>query len=108
MTYIPNISTLRVMKVINGVKHYYENGVLVHTEGSTSLSAKIGMAVDSAVDLVKSGAATDTELGEQRLSTCEKCPVYNKEKQLCTNCGCFMPVKVKFVAMKCPLQNWEK
>lgn len=49
-----------------------------------------------------------TEVAENRLETCKGCPDYRPEKYTCSQCGCLMPLKVKFKYSKCPVGRWEE
>ena len=40
----------------------------------------------------------------KRWETCLGCPLLKDER--CTECGCFMKVKVAFVTSKCPIGKW--
>ena len=42
---------------------------------------------------------------EHRISICRQCPKFTPEER-CTECGCFMKVKVAFITSKCPLSKW--
>lgn len=45
-------------------------------------------------------------ISEERRQVCQSCDqlsTYN----ICNQCGCFMPMKVKLAAAKCPLQKWN-
>jgi Family of unknown function (DUF6171) len=43
-------------------------------------------------------------LSERRMEICNQCPEYHH--YICRQCGCFMPIKVKFTANRCPLGKW--
>ena len=45
------------------------------------------------------------ELAQQRYETCKACDKLTAIKT-CSECGCFMPAKVKFAASTCPLNKW--
>lgn len=45
------------------------------------------------------------EIREHRFSLCKGCPKFTPQER-CTECGCFMKVKVAFVTSKCPLGKW--
>lgn len=45
------------------------------------------------------------ELRLSRLSICQDCSSYTSLK-VCTECGCIMPLKVKFQNAVCPLNKW--
>lgn len=70
---------------------------------------------DVAKDIIKGDLKiTPEELSRKRLSVCESCPEYGKNRnqtgmvnsQRCSLCGCFMPVKVKLVRATCPANKW--
>ncbi len=44
-------------------------------------------------------------LRHARWETCKSCPLLTKFKT-CSDCGCFMPVKVDMPAAKCPKGKW--
>lgn len=44
------------------------------------------------------------EVREHRWNTCKGCPMLQNNR--CTECGCFMKVKVAFHATSCPLGKW--
>lgn len=41
---------------------------------------------------------------ESRLAICSECPLYQDD--MCTECGCFMPVKAGLMVGDCPLDKW--
>jgi hypothetical protein len=43
---------------------------------------------------------------EARLEVCNGCDLFNKERQRCSKCGCYMKAKSQFKASKCPLGKW--
>ena len=43
---------------------------------------------------------------ENRMEICKSCDRFQQELRFCKECGCFMPVKVKFVKSVCPLNKW--
>ncbi len=44
------------------------------------------------------------EIRESRWSVCQSCPFLQNDR--CTQCGCFMKVKVAFHTSKCPEGKW--
>ena len=44
---------------------------------------------------------------DKRFSLCKSCE-YLSEKERCMKCGCFMKIKTKFAAMKCPIGKWDR
>ena len=45
------------------------------------------------------------EKEEERYALCEACPHLTIAKT-CTQCGCFMPAKVKLLHASCPITKW--
>jgi len=50
------------------------------------------------------GATVDKTTYQARLGVCDACP--QRDNQRCKRCGCFVSVKAKFPAEKCPLGLW--
>jgi hypothetical protein len=57
------------------------------------------------------------KIAEDRWEICKQCPklLYdetnpdtNKKDGRCTECGCFMNVKVHYATAECPIGKWEK
>jgi hypothetical protein len=46
------------------------------------------------------------ELAENRIEICKACPELIKLTTQCKKCGCFMSVKTKMEAAKCPIGKW--
>ena len=60
---------------------------------------------------------TSQEEAQRRWEICKQCPelLYdqtnpdtNKKDGRCTQCGCFMNVKVHYAVAECPIGEWEK
>lgn len=49
---------------------------------------------------------TDDVTVEARMTTCLTCPELVPVTHQCKQCGCFMRVKTKLEAAKCPLAKW--
>jgi hypothetical protein len=41
-----------------------------------------------------------------RIAQCKACDNLNKAN-FCKECGCFMPVKVRFKSSQCPIGKWK-
>lgn len=77
---------------------------------------KLPGMLDMAKNLIKDGTnivsnvlignktLVDDSIREKRWSICQGCPKLLNDR--CTECGCFMKVKVAFVTSKCPLEKW--
>jgi hypothetical protein len=57
------------------------------------------------------------EVAEQRWEICKQCPFLrydetnpdtNKKDGRCTECGCFMNVKVHYATAECPIEKWKR
>jgi len=48
----------------------------------------------------------DFTLAEKRFNICKECPELIPLVSQCKKCGCFMSVKTKLDAAKCPLGKW--
>jgi hypothetical protein len=60
-------------------------------------------------DVVKPSTQwADEETANERFSICKACPELVKLTKQCKKCGCFMNVKTKLEAAKCPLGKWSK
>lgn len=46
-----------------------------------------------------------SDLIATRLGICSQCPKLT-DVSVCRECGCYMPVKVLFRGVKCPLEHW--
>jgi hypothetical protein len=45
-------------------------------------------------------------LSKQRYEICKSCDHFIKETKMCNECYCFMPIKVRFSGLSCPLKKW--
>lgn len=59
------------------------------------------------LDLIKSSSYTvNKEIINSRLDTCKNCDHFLEPIKQCLKCGCIMPLKVKLLQAKCPLDKW--
>lgn len=42
----------------------------------------------------------------ERLQICKSCEKFDEEQNRCFECGCYLPVKAKFILDDCPLNKW--
>lgn len=49
---------------------------------------------------------TSDEVYQQRIKICEGCEFLNKDLYRCGKCGCFVQIKAKIFASKCPIKKW--
>ena len=52
------------------------------------------------------GVVVTQEKLDKRKETCLSCSQFNKEHKRCYMCGCYMEMKWKFEAAKCPMSLW--
>jgi hypothetical protein len=50
----------------------------------------------------------DRETARERLDACRCCPRLSKLTRQCSECGCFMALKVKLPNASCPLGKWDQ
>jgi hypothetical protein len=43
---------------------------------------------------------------EEKMSICEACEKYSRRWGKCSECGCFVAVKIHIPFSKCPLGKW--
>jgi hypothetical protein len=48
-----------------------------------------------------------TEVGFERLSTCDGCDKLDKTNFRCSECGCFMKAKTQLASASCPIGKWN-
>ena len=58
----------------------------------------------SAKAIIKNPKLVSKELIVLRRDTCDKCK--HKKGRRCKICGCFLDVKIKFLATHCPIGKW--
>lgn len=45
---------------------------------------------------------------KKRLNLCTECPHFGTEQKVCGLCECYIPVKVKQLYEKCPIEKWGR
>jgi hypothetical protein len=48
----------------------------------------------------------DEKTQEKRFKVCIPCQYYDKDKNKCMKCGCFLKWKIKFKYSSCPINKW--
>lgn len=48
----------------------------------------------------------DKSVSDKRFEICKGCPELIKLTNQCKKCGCFMAIKTKLEAAKCPIGKW--
>ncbi len=58
--------------------------------------------------MMKLNLSTDelNELAEKRIAICHSCPLYNKQMNICNDCGCYIPSKTASRNSNCPKNHW--
>jgi len=74
-----------------------------------SIMEQAGNLLHESVEFAKSGFQTVNEDEfHRRIDICRACPAFDAGQGRCKECGCFMKVKAKMEAAKCPLNKWEE
>ena len=61
--------------------------------------------------LRKNGAdslVVSKETYETRHEICKSCEMWIKKKDMCAECGCFIPAKARVVLESCPVDKWSQ
>lgn len=43
----------------------------------------------------------------ERLDICKSCEKYDEKETKCFECGCYLPIKARFILDDCPLNKWD-
>jgi len=86
--------------VSDNFKNLFKESVKV----SKSLSSTAAKAVKAVVD--NKQIISPKLNAQKRLDICNKCPSLDKSGGRCSECGCFVTIKVKMDFEQCPLQKW--
>lgn len=66
-----------------------------------------GVAETISKSLLDEGPMFSDALTTQfRLTLCNSCEFFNSDSGRCSKCGCFMKIKAKIQAAKCPIGKW--
>ena len=49
---------------------------------------------------------SEEELAKARIKSCMGCEYWNRKPNRCSQCGCFLGVKVKLLEEHCPINKW--
>lgn len=55
--------------------------------------------------LAKEAVLTTEQERTRRLEACGQCPSYRRDGR-CAECGCYTPMKVKFIVAHCDKERW--
>lgn len=73
-------------------------------EMAKNLVSEVATNVSSMLD--GNDLETTPENANKRLDICLSCEFFDHTQERCTKCGCFMKLKAKLLAAKCPLEKW--
>lgn len=62
--------------------------------------------VSSSEALLGSEYTVEPEIQEWRMKICSECPLYDAVQGICTDCGCYMPLKTRMQGAECPKNFW--
>ncbi len=91
--------------------------ITTETEGGPIYAPPRPSAAKMAKGLLSSGAQAirrgrvSKDIREERMATCEKCPLYDPKNKRCRDCGCFMEAKSWIGGDPnnlCPQQKWKQ
>jgi len=102
------------------VKEYFRNDLAgIPYQSSTSVKdTSIDLPMPSTWKSIKNfGSAVmrnmktgfikiDDSIKKQRLDSCESCPLFVRQSRRCSQCACFVDVKVTFGREACPVGRW--
>lgn len=46
------------------------------------------------------------DIVEERMEICKACPYFNKKRNQCGKCSCFLKFKTRLESSKCPINKW--
>ena len=49
----------------------------------------------------------DEHTAFEREMRCRMCPLYDDDAAVCTECKCFVGIKVRLATEECPIGNWK-
>lgn len=72
---------------------------------------KIKSFADSATEVLRIATTQNKLLVDDqqfisRIKICKLCEFFISETSRCSKCGCFMQIKAKLIAAKCPVGKW--
>lgn len=62
--------------------------------------------INSSQSMVGIESTVDLEIQEWRMKICSECPLYDAAQGICTDCGCYMPLKTRMQGAECPKNFW--
>lgn len=72
-----------------------------------SILEKIANFATAVTDHVLRGLPmVSDKIYKDRITICENCDRFDKERTLCKECGCYLPIKARWAEQKCPIDKW--
>jgi hypothetical protein len=94
-------------KIIESEKGDPNDPILMNNNPISMLFNLGSTAVDVLKEYSRRGLlVTDNAIMDSRMEICSTCKMFSKESARCGLCGCFMKVKIRLAAVKCPLSKW--
>jgi hypothetical protein len=80
---------------------------IANKEEGISFAEKLARFTVASAKHIANGLKIVTEEEQiRRREICHGCDKFNREDQTCTNCGCFVPIKITWDSERCPLSKW--
>lgn len=91
-----------------GVEVTKKNDGYVDSKAEDLTYSKMAKGLATSIkDIAKSKTKfCSSEEHDERYFICTNCEFLKNGR--CTRCGCFMKIKTKFAAMKCPIGKWSR
>lgn len=82
---------------------------LVHGESEESFFDRVRRGVKGIAKAVAHIDAAPADVAASRLAACESCDHLRRGKlgRYCDQCGCYVDLKVRVAAERCPIGTWE-
>lgn len=50
----------------------------------------------------------DRQTAKDRIEVCNSCPAKHDSRNICTACGCYLPIKTRLKDSTCPMESWKE
>ena len=64
--------------------------------------------IKAEIQMIEQMESTKENFPKVRYDICNSCENFNSFTKFCGECHCFMPVKVLFKNVKCPVNKWQE
>lgn len=79
------------------------------SEARATALQKIRNASRSIANYAKGGFANvSNNVQEERMLICQSCEFFDKTKEICLKCGCYLSIKTRWASESCPEGKWEE